>query len=155
RRAWIEYLPEVTRSGNGSEDLEGLTRHVKAGAALAAALGASHKAEALTLAAAGFAVVAPFPVALEGQGRALSAPLLPRAVGTYRLVFEDETGLAGRKGFTFRLKPDPAPVVRLERPSPSKDLLTALPTAVLTLHVQAEDAVYGLRSVFLRYRTHR
>jgi hypothetical protein len=73
----------------------------------------------------------------------------------YELHFEDETGLRGKRLFELRLVPDPVPVVRLERPAPSRDVLDVLPVAELPLEVAAEDAQYGLRSVFVEYRTGR
>jgi hypothetical protein len=67
---------------------------------------------------------------------------------------EDESGLRSvPRVFELRLRQDPQPVVRLERPSASRDVLSVLPTAKLTLNIVAEDPVFALRSVFLRYRT--
>ena len=107
----------------------------------------------LALAPAGAALAV--PVELTADRKHLNVTFRPGAEGRYRLSFENDIGLAGRQYFDVHLKPDPAPVVNLERPSQSKDNLTALPTAVLTLEVVANDPVFGLRSVFLRYQTSR
>lgn len=79
----------------------------------------------------------------------------PLLSGEYIVHMEDDLGLRGSKPYELRLRPDPAPLVQLERPSASRDLLIALPGAELPVHVIAEDTTFALRSVFLRYRTHR
>ena len=73
--------------------------------------------------------------------------------GVYVLHFEDETGLGNNRLFDLRLRDDPAPTVELDRPSKTRDVLSVLPTAELPLKLSAEDPLYGLRSVFLEYRT--
>src|SRR5262249_14706910 len=76
--------------------------------------------------------------------------------GLYELHFEDETGLAGApRVYDLRLRPDPPPVVNLERPSASRDFLSVLPDAVLRLKLTADDTQYAIRSVALEYRTQR
>ena len=64
-------------------------------------------------------------------------------------------GLAGFRRFELRAAEHPAPIVQLGRPSASRDILHVLPDAELPLHVLAEDPVFALRSVFVRYRTER
>jgi hypothetical protein len=141
RRAWIEFKP----------DLE----HTKTALALAP-LGAGHAPGVAASVAAGREVWETVDATLDGGGCNFTIDFYPRANGLYVLHFEDETGLAGApRTYELRLKPDPAPLVSLDRPSPSRDVLTVLPEAVLRLQVSAEDQEYALRSVFLEYRTQR
>src|SRR5262249_9365307 len=79
----------------------------------------------------------------------------PTVNGMYALHFEDESGLRNSRLFELRLHPDPAPAVNLERPSPSRDSLSVLPTAELRLEVTASDPQYAVRRVFLEHRTRR
>ncbi len=95
------------------------------------------------------------PVSLAEDRKSFTVSFRPGAEGRYRLAFENDVGLLGRQYFDVHLKPDPAPTISLERPSQSKDNLAALPTAVMSLHVIAQDPIFGLRSVYLRYQTGR
>lgn len=92
---------------------------------------------------------------LEADGRRFAVGFTPLLAGDYLLHLEDETGLRGSRSFELRVRPDPAPLVTLDQPSASRDLLMALPTADIRVQVLAEDTTFALRSVFLRYRTRR
>jgi hypothetical protein len=141
RDAWIEYQPEVREAP--------LTLGL-------APLGATHLGEALTVLAAGQAVWGRVPAEIDSRDPThFHIDFQPPLGGMYWLTFEDRTGLSGRRQFELRLKADPAPTVHLERPSPIRDLLIALPSAEIPLQVVAEDPIFALRSVFLRYRMKR
>jgi hypothetical protein len=140
KRAWIEYQPDeptaVTPSFLGH-------------------LGAECVGAAVSLCAADRAWRAGVPATFDADHCTFTIDFQPATNGTYALHFEDETGLRNSRLFELRLHPDPAPTVNLVRPSPSRDILTVLPTAELTLEVTAEDLKYALRSVFVEYRTQR
>lgn len=97
--------------------------------------------------------------AVEGElgddGQRFRAAFQPLLAGEYLLHLEDDTGLRGSRAFELRIRPDPAPLVTLDRPSASKDFLLALPAADVPVAVVAEDTTFAVRTVFLRYRTHR
>jgi hypothetical protein len=136
-RAWIEFLPEP--------------RTISL-AAFVGPLGARLPAEAVALTAAGEAVWGQVPAQLDDDRRELSVRFLPRVSGLYGLHFEDDIGLPNSRTFELRVLPDPAPVVTLERPTPSRDSLSLLPEAEFTLQVTAEDIMFAVRSVSLEYR---
>jgi hypothetical protein len=138
RRAWVEYRPEVVG-----------TRRAAALAGLAARDGLAAAASL----AAGLQISGPVEATLDAERRRLQVDFVPRIHGSYVLHFEDDTGLSGQRQFELRLRPDPAPTVRLERPSATRDVLTVLPVAELPLEVVAEDPQYALRSVWVEYRT--
>lgn len=112
-------------------------------------------ADVLTLFAGGRPWWQPVPAVLEADRCTFTIDFTPTLSGMYVLHFEDETGLHNSRLFELRLHPDPAPTVHLERPSPSRDILQVLPTAELALEVSADDPQYGIRSVYLEYRTGR
>jgi hypothetical protein len=95
----------------------------------------------------------PTPVKIDSTGTRLEVTFIPRVAGMYLLRFEDETGLGSGKLFDFRVLPDPAPTVHLDRPSAAKDSLLVVPDATITLHTHSLDRMYALRSMFLEYRT--
>jgi hypothetical protein len=128
RQAWIEYQPEEP-----SVVLD----------------------DVLTLFAGGRPWWEPVPAVLEPDRCTFTLEFKPTLSGMYSLHFEDETGLRNSRLFELRLHPDPAPTVHLERPSPSRDILQVLPTAEMPLEVSADDQQFGIRSVFLEYRTGR
>jgi hypothetical protein len=97
----------------------------------------------------------PMPAALDDDKCTFTLDFTPTVNGMYALHFEDESGLSNSRLFELRLHPDPAPTVNLERPSPSRDILSVLPTAELRLEVTANDPQYAVRSVFVEYRTRR
>jgi len=97
----------------------------------------------------------PTPAVLEGDRCTFTLAFTPSVSGMYSLHFEDETGLRNSRLYELRLHPDPAPTVHLERPSPSRDILSVLPTAELPLEVHADDPQYAVRSVYLEYRSGR
>ncbi len=76
----------------------------------------------------------------------------PALHGMYSVHFEDENELENSRTYELRLRPDPAPVVRLDRPSPTRDVLTVLATAELPLELAVEDPQFAIRSVWLEYR---
>jgi hypothetical protein len=137
RRAWIEYLPEA-REAPASLSLAPLGARDGVGAVSTLALAASASA--------------PVPARLDGEGHLITVRFRPHLRGRYAIHLEDETGLHNSREYALRLDPDPAPTVRLVRPSAAKDVLRVLPTAELPLEVVAEDPRYAVRSVFLEYR---
>jgi hypothetical protein len=136
--AWVEYQPEPK---------------AVLPAACAGPLGARDLASLLSLSAAGDAVWGRVNAVLDDDRKSFSVRFTPRVSGVYVLHFEDETGLGNNRLFDLRLRDDPAPTVQLDRPSKTRDVLNVLPTAELPLQLAAEDPLYGLRSVFLEYRT--
>jgi hypothetical protein len=140
RRAWIEYQPDL--------------KHANLSAYLAP-LGATDVAGAAGLLAAGAAAFEPVAAELDGDRTAFAIRFLPSFSGLYVLHIEDDTRLRNSRPFALRLRPDPAPTVQLDRPSPSRDVLTVLAEAVLPVQVTAEDTIYAVRSVFVSYRTRR
>ncbi len=137
KQAWIEYQPEDPS------------------AVLAVDLAPLGGADALTTAAlyAGRGAWPRVDAVLDADRCTFTLDFTPAINGMYALHFEDESGLRNSRLFELRLHPDPAPTVDLERPSPSRDILSVLPTAELTLEVLADDPQYAVRSVFLEYRT--
>lgn len=140
RRAWIEFQ---TESRHGSM------------AAFVTPFAAANLPGTMGLIVIGQTVWDPVPAQVEGDHRTFSIEFHPRISGFFTLYFEDETGLANSRLFELRLRPDPAPTVQFDRPSPSKDVLSVLATADLTLQIAAEDPLFALRSVWLEYRTSR
>ncbi|HEY7326567.1 MAG TPA: hypothetical protein VH592_02935 [Gemmataceae bacterium] len=128
RRAWIEYQPEEPNAVVG--DL--------------LALFDGHRPW-----------WEPVPGVLDADRCTFTIDFTPTVNGMYALHFEDETDLSNSRLFELRLHPDPAPTVHLERPSPSRDILSVLPTAELPLEVRVDDPQYAVRSVYLEYRTGR
>src|SRR5262249_44946810 len=61
------------------------------------------------------------PLRLSRGGTLIEVTFVPRMPGPYALRFEDETGLGTTRMFDVRVQPDPAPVVRLDRPSAGRD----------------------------------
>jgi hypothetical protein len=95
----------------------------------------------------------PIPVSVGGaDGTELTASFVPRWPGLHALRLTDETGLTGTRLFDFRVYPDPAPAVTLDRPAAGKDPLVLLPSARVTLETRADDRTFGLRRVWLEYR---
>ncbi len=128
QRAWIEYQPEEPTAVVG---------------------------DLLALFSGGQPWWEPVPAKLDADRCTFTIDFTPTVNGMYSLHFEDETGLHNSRLYELRLHPDPAPVVHLERPSSSRDILTVLPTAELPLEVRIEDLQYAVRSVYLEYRTGR
>ena len=135
RAAWVAYHPEVPSA-----------------AVPLAALGGTNVAEALVVGAALQEVGGRQQATLARDRRSFFLRFRPRVSGMYSLHFEDETGLRNFRSYELHIKPDPAPVVTLARPSRQKESLEVLPTATLPLRVLAEDPVFGLRAVWLEYR---
>jgi hypothetical protein len=139
-RAWIEYRPAAVGA-----DVSAFLGPLGAGDVLAAT----------ALHAAGREVWASVPAVLEGDRSIFSFDFVPRINGFFQIFYEDENGLGNDKLCELRLKPDPAPIVRLDRPAPTRDVLTVLPDAVMTLDAAADDPEYAVRSVYLEYQTGR
>jgi hypothetical protein len=140
RRAAVEFLPEDK---------------FIAPSLFLAALGANSALSAVTALTGSESVWRPVPAVFDADQRTFTIDFLPRVAGMYALNFEDESGLGASRLFELRLRPDPAPTVQLERPSPARDLLSVLPEATLTLHAIAEDPVFAVRNVYLEYRIGR
>ena len=97
--------------------------------------------------------VSPIPVRVVGaEGTELEAVFAPNQQGLYQLQFADEDGLVGRRLFDFRLVPDPAPVLSLDRPLPGKDPVLLLPTASIPVFARAEDRPFAVKALHLDYR---
>ncbi len=86
------------------------------------------------------------------DGTKLDAEFTPAFAGQYLLKFTDDTGLSGTRLLEFRITPDPAPVVTLDRPTPGKDPLLLLPTASTTIRATATDRVFALKGMTIEYR---
>jgi hypothetical protein len=140
KQAWIEYQPEQPTALLS---------------AFLAPLGAADVSGTLSLLAGGQSLGTHVPAVLDDDKCTFTIDFTPGVNGMYVLHFEDESGLRNHRLFELRLHADPAPTVHLERPSASRDMLSVLPTAELTLEVLADDQQYALRSVFLEYRTQR
>jgi hypothetical protein len=128
RRAWIEYQPEDVNAT---------------------------LSDILTVFDGGKPWWENVPAVLDDDRRTFTLEFTPTRTGNYVLHFEDETGLSNSRLFELRVEDDPAPTVKLERPSPSHDILQVLPDAELALVVAADDVRYAVRSVYLEYRTSR
>ncbi|HEY1861102.1 MAG TPA: hypothetical protein VGG61_12145, partial [Gemmataceae bacterium] len=140
RAAWIEYAPQMPLT------------------VTAACLAPLSSRQLLGHFAAVFAregVCGPVPARLEEDRQVFKIEFLPWVSGTYILHFEDESGLSGRREFELRVLPDPAPSVRLERPSPSRESLSMLPGADFTLEVFINDPIFAVRSAYLEYRCNK
>ena len=138
KRAWLTYQPEVREAPI---------------AAFLAPLASSNALGAVASLALTRTLYEPIPADLEKDGMRFSVRFRPALHGMYVVHFEDENELENSRTYELRLHPDPAPVVRLDRPSPTRDVLTVLPTAELPLQLVAEDVQFALRSVYLEYRT--
>jgi hypothetical protein len=136
--AWVEYQPEP----KGLLPASGLGM-----------LGAANLPNLLSLSAAGNAVWGRTNAVMDEDGASFTIRFAPHVSGVYMLHFEDETGLANNRLYDLRLHEDPQPTVQLERPSKTRDVLTVLPAAELPLQLSADDPLFGLRAVFLEYRT--
>jgi hypothetical protein len=136
-RAWIQYQPEDPRVLLLAEAIP---------------LAGSRPLDALGFAAAAWGVWQPVPARLDKSGTAFSAVLMPRLTGRYHLVWVDDIGVGQRRTFTLRVKPDPAPDVKLECLSLVHGSTAVSPKAVLTLKVVVTDPEYGMKSLFLEYR---
>src|SRR5262249_45936494 len=95
------------------------------------------------------------PLTLGRNGTLMEVIFVPRVPGPYTLRFEDDTGLGTTRTFDFRVQPDPAPVVTLERPSAGRDSLLVLPDAELTFQARVLDKQFAIRRAWLEYRTNR
>jgi hypothetical protein len=92
------------------------------------------------------------PLTVDRGGTRLSAEFIPKLSGLYTLRFTDDTGLTGTRLIEFRISPDPAPVVYLDRPLAGKDPVVYLPTAAVTVSARGEDRTFAVRRLFLEYR---
>ena len=138
KRAWIEYQPEVRETSLG---------------AFLAPLASTHGIGAVTSLALSRTVYDRVEADLSHDGTQFTIRFRPTVHGMYSVHFEDEIGLESSRNYELRLRPDPAPVIRLDRPSASRDVLNVLPTAELPLQVVVEDLQFAIRSAYLEYRT--
>src|SRR5438552_922166 len=92
---------------------------------------------------------------LSPDGRVLSLAFIMRLSGTFALHFEDEMGIGNTRLVEVHTLLDPAPVVRLERPSRTQDSFDVSADAEITLGVQAVDPIFAIRSLYLEYRIRR
>lgn len=138
KRAWIEYQPEV----QGSLQVVPL-----------AAMASTDPLGVVSSLVMTRSMMEPIRAQLHDGGTRLEVTFRPNTNGTYGLHFEDEHELINTRTYELRLRLDPAPTVKLERPAPSRDVLKVLPTAELPLHVIFEDTQFAVRSAWLEYRT--
>lgn len=137
RRAWVEYQPELG--------------HVELLAAVAP-LGAAHEPGALLALLAAQSAFEKAPAELSAGRTELTVRFRPILTGTYVLHFEDDSGLGNTRLLQVYVQADPAPVVALERPSPTRDTLDLLPGASFPLQAVVSDPTFAVRSVWLEYR---
>jgi hypothetical protein len=138
RRAWVEYQPEVREAPP---------------ALFLAALGSDSALGVLASIALTRPLYERIEATLGSDRKSFTVRFRPGLHGMYTLHFEDENDLENSRNYELRLRPDPAPVVRLDRPSPTRDVLTVLSTAELPLQLVTEDLQFALRSVWIEYRT--
>jgi hypothetical protein len=139
-RAWIGYRAEVPRTA-----ISGMLTTLSSSRAVDLPLTLLMSQEAWT----------PTPITIEPGGTRFEVTFTPHIAGSYLLRFEDDTGIGNGKLFDFRILPDPAPSVILERPSATKDSLALLPEAGFLLKAQASDRLFAVRQGFIEYRTDR
>ncbi len=108
KRAYVEYHPE---------------QFFTPLAGFLAPLGATNLPGMLMLTAGGTSTLETVPAELSADRKVLEVTFQPWLNGHYYLHFEDDIGLRSYRKFDLQLKLDPPPVVNLERPSPSKDML--------------------------------
>ncbi|MCS6864374.1 MAG: hypothetical protein RMJ56_04285 [Gemmataceae bacterium] len=96
---------------------------------------------------------ADIPLMLSGDRTRMMAQFTPLLSGTYALKLTDTTGLTGTQLLEIRLTPDPVPTVVLTRPLIGTDPPLLTPSATIVLQTTAEDSLYGLRAMFVEYRT--
>src|SRR5262249_18491707 len=123
-RAWIEYQPEP--------------RHLSGTAALLP-LAAPDAAPLLGATAGGREGWGPGPAEIGRDPRQFRVRFSPCVSGHYALHLEDDIGLSSTRYFELRVQNDPAPEVKMQRPSASRDVLSVLPAASLPLDVVASD----------------
>lgn len=137
KRAWIVYQAEIR------ETLTGL---------MLSPLSATQPLSVVSTMALARQAFDPVPAQLSQDRRTLTVRFRPVIHGSYTLHFEDENDLENSRQYELRIKADPAPVVKLERPSPSRDVLSVLPDADIPLEVIVEDSMFAVRSSRLEYR---
>jgi hypothetical protein len=138
RRAWLDFpldaMPKITStaylSAVGQENFRALT-----------SLTAAQSGQWKTIKAN-----------LHEDRRLLSMSFSIQTTGTFALHVEDELGLSSTRLLEVRRLTDPAPTVLLEKPAPSRDVLSVLPDADISVRATASDPMFGLRSVVLWYR---
>lgn len=142
--AWIEFQPE---------------NRDQAVAAVLAPLASSDFLSFLCSDACAHGLGGRLEATLADDGESFRVVFMPRLAGRYAIQVQDKHGMRGRQEFPLKLRFDPAPKVLLERPhrdldgiDPREGIL-ALPTATLPARVLVEDPIYGLRAVWLEYRT--
>jgi hypothetical protein len=136
--AWLEYQPEP--------------REVILAASFAP-LGGANALTALTAGAVGLDIHGRHPARLSEDRKSFHLRFQPRVTGMYSIHIEDDTGLRSHRSYELRIRPDPAPTVTMERPSALKESLEVLPTARLPLRLMVEDPLFGIRSIWIEYRS--
>lgn len=95
------------------------------------------------------------PLALDPEGRVMTAGFMPSMTGMYALKMTDETGLTGSRLVEIRLTPDPAPIVTLLHPAAGRDPMILTPSSSVLVHVVADDKLYAVRNSYVEYRVGR
>ena len=139
-RAWLGFRPE-----------QPLLRILPA----LSPLGANSETSSAGLQMLAEEVWADVPVTIGRDGTLLEVDFVPRMSGPYAFRFEDDTGLGTTRMFAIVARPDPAPIVTVERPSSGRDSLLVLPDAEITFEAKVVDTQYAIRAVPLEYRTNR
>jgi hypothetical protein len=89
------------------------------------------------------------PAEIDSGGRTFTVRLSAWNPGTCILHLEDEDHLPKEYSYELDVDIDPLPNVKLLQPASA---LTLLPDAEVTLRFQADDDIFGLRSIFAEYR---
>jgi hypothetical protein len=89
------------------------------------------------------------PADLDASGKMFAVRFTAWHPGTCILHLEDEDRLPKEYMYELDVGIDPLPVVRLRQPATD---LTLLPDAEVAFRFQAEDEIFGLRSLFIEYQ---
>jgi len=131
--AWIEFRP-------GNDVLL---------SAMLSPLGATNRFGALASASGGHTIWGRTPAQLSKDGKSLSLTFQPRVSGAYVVYLQDAEKLTKKYESDLRVQFDPIPIVQMERPASSQEVLAG---ASVALRVRVSDEQFAVRSVFLEYR---
>lgn len=132
-RAWVKYEP---------------SKPVLL-AAMLSPLAAFTNVGAVASASAGHMVWGEFPARLSKDGKIMTVDFYPRVNATYIVFLQDAEKLTKPNASDVRVQFDPMPIVQLERPASSQEVLA---NAAIAVQVRASDEQFAVRSVFLEYR---
>lgn len=135
-KAWVEYEP---------------AKPVLIGAILSP-LAASTNLAAAATANMGHMVWGRFPAVLSKDGKRMNLEFHPRVSATYHVYLQDRENLIKKNPADLRVDFDPIPVVQLERPASSQEVLA---DAKIAIKARVNDEQFAVRNVFLEYRRRR